>query len=44
VIILIMPLQILMGNPWVPDLIEEESQGMANAISGNVTTLAILLV
>lgn len=43
VIVFILPLQILLSNPWIPDLVEVESQGMANAITSNVTSLAMVL-
>jgi hypothetical protein len=32
-----------MSNPWIPDLIVVESQGIANAISSNVGMAAGLL-
>ena len=42
VILLALPLNIIMGSPWVPDLITVESQGIAQAISSNVISLALI--
>ena len=38
--ILLIPLPVLLLNPWIPDLIDEESQGMANMINSNTINLA----
>ena len=39
---LLVPLPVLFVNPWIPDLIAEESQGMANMINSNAVNFAYL--
>lgn len=43
-IIFVIPLHILASNPFVPDLIEEESHGVANMLVGNCISLGIVAI